>query len=314
MTNVDSFLEIPRLAVVIPCYNAAKWIAHAITSVLDQNCPNLLVVIVDDGSTDGSATCVRTFGDRVILETGPNRGACHARNLGMRLAAARGASHVLFLDADDWLEPGTLAGARDVAQQTGAEMVLSDMHIAHFDGGREERHFYNGRVAPETFFGGWLNGQYFNPSAILWKIDFVEAIGGWDESLSRTQDFDITLRAMFHAPVIVKNPEGSAIYAQRNITSISRSESRAATQSRIKVILGLLERSQGTPFEQFIPLLTAKLYTVTRTAFRTGQVDLGRQGVAALKQYGFSGHQGSRGHRILSSLVGLEAKVRLWGS
>jgi hypothetical protein len=257
---------------------------------------------------------VRTFGERVIIERGPNQGACHARNLGMRLAAARGASHVLFPDVDDWLEPGMLAAARDVAQRTGADMVLSDMHIVHFNGRREERYCYQGCITPETFFVGWLHGQYFNPSAILWKIAFVDAIGGWDESLSRTQDFDITLRAMFHAPVIMKNPEGSAIYAQRNITSISRSESRAATQSRIKVILGLLERSQGTPFEQFIPLLTAKLYTVTRTAFRAGQMDLGRQGMAALKQYGFSGHPGSRGHRILSSLVGLEAKVRLWGS
>lgn len=303
-----------RLSVVIPCYNAAEWIERTISSALGAGCSDLILVVVDDGSTDNSVEIVRHFGDRVLLKTGPNQGACHARNEGMVLARAAGATHVLFLDADDYLEGNVLAGAADVAARSGADLVLCNMHVEHMDGQREERSTYSGRIEPETFFVGWLNGDYFNPSSILWRIEFVESIGGWDESLARAQDLDITLRAMFHRPVIMKNDVGAAVYANVNTASISRSASRKATESRMKVILGLIEGAKGTSFEAFIPLLISKLYTITRTAFQTRQIDLGRRGVAAMHRLGFRENPGSRMHRIVSNLIGLETKVRLWGN
>ncbi|PZQ94855.1 MAG: hypothetical protein DI533_20965 [Cereibacter sphaeroides] len=260
---------LPRIAVVIPCYNSEAWIARTINSVLDQSYADRLVIVVDDGSRDASADRVRAF---------------------------------------------LLVGAAKVAAETGADIVLSDMHIVDAEGRRQARSVYSGSITPETFFEGWLNGLYFNPSSILWRIDFVQRIGGWDESLARAQDLDITLRAMFERPRVMKNDQGVAVYARINPASVSRSDSPRATESRMKVTLGLLAQAKGTAFEQYSPLLLAKLYTITRTAFQTGQTALGRRGVSELKNYGFQGNPGSRFHRLLSRLIGLEAKVKLWGN
>ena len=64
--------------------------------------PAVEVVVIDDGSTDNSLDVIKSFGDRIIWENGPNRGACVARNRGLALA---GGEYVQFLDADDILFP-----------------------------------------------------------------------------------------------------------------------------------------------------------------------------------------------------------------
>ena len=303
------------MAVVIPCYNAAEWIGRTLASVRDQGYPDLVLIVVDDGSTDGSVAAVQAFGAGVVVETGPNRGACHARNRGMQLAGEHGATHVVFLDADDHFEGDLLAGAAEAASRTGADMVLSHMHIQHYDGRREERFTYAGEtlIAPETFFEGWMRGAYFNPSAILWRMGFVTDIGGWDERLSRAQDLDITLRAMFHAPRIAKNDRGAAIHARVNAVSVSQNVSRRATESRMEALLGLIRRAPGTSFAALVPLLNGELYSISRTAFRTGQTDLGRRGLRELAAQGYRRHPGTLPHRIAAGLLGLERKVRLWG-
>ncbi|MCF1711096.1 glycosyltransferase [Tabrizicola sp. J26] len=303
-----------RLSVVIPCYNSQDWIGRAIQSALDAGCDDLILVVSDDGSTDGSAEAVRAFGDRVILLSGPNRGACHARNAGMEIAKAKGATHVLFLDADDYLEGDALAGAAEVAGRTGADIILSHNHIQFDDGRRLERRVYSGQVTPEDFFEGWMTGKHFAPVAVLLRIDFVEKMGGWDESLSRAQDTDLFLRMMFERPVIMMNDRGAAIYNMVNPGSVSRNVSPKSTEARIRVISRLLEKMKGTSFEPLMPLMLQRLYGVTRAAFQMKQTELGRKGVKVMAAYGYRKHPGTRSHSLLSSLIGLEAKVRLWGN
>jgi glycosyltransferase involved in cell wall biosynthesis len=304
---------LPRLAVVIPCYNAADWIAKTIASVLEQDYPDLVLIVCDDGSTDGSAEVVRGFGDRVILQSGPNRGACHARNQGTRIAREQGASYVLYLDADDYLEGPMLKGAGRVAADTGADIVLSHNHLQFSDGRREERFVFTGRVTPEAFFEAWMTGRHFAPVAVLMRTAFVEQVGGWDETLNRAQDTEFFLRSMFAAPLIMMNEEGAAIYTMVNPGSVSRNVSPRSTESRIRVMSSLLRRMPGTSFEQLMPLLQFRLYAITREAFRRKQVEMGRLGVREMAALGYRQHPGTRLHRALCSVIGLEAKVRIWG-
>lgn len=76
----------PLVSIIIPCYNAADYVGEAIESALAQTYSPTEVIVIDDGSTDGSLDLLRSFGDRIRWETGPNRGACTARTRGLALA------------------------------------------------------------------------------------------------------------------------------------------------------------------------------------------------------------------------------------
>ncbi len=74
------------ISILIPCFKAERWIAQAIESALAQTWPEKEVIVVDDGSTDGSLEVIKSFGDRIRWETGPNRGGNAARNRLLELA------------------------------------------------------------------------------------------------------------------------------------------------------------------------------------------------------------------------------------
>jgi glycosyltransferase involved in cell wall biosynthesis len=92
----------PTVSAVIPAFNAERWIAGAIESVLGQTFRDLECIVVDDGSTDGTSSIVRSYGPPVILLEQPNAGVSAARNAG--IIAARG-QFIAFLDADDVWRP-----------------------------------------------------------------------------------------------------------------------------------------------------------------------------------------------------------------
>ncbi|MEM9433438.1 MAG: glycosyltransferase [Pseudomonadota bacterium] len=298
--------------VTIPCHNAQDWLERAIVSVLEHKDPRVAILVCDDGSSDGSLEIARSFKDQIHLQHGPNRGACHARNLGLTFALEQGFEHVLFLDADDYLSDQMLSGAIDTARRTAADMVVSDMHVLRADGTLHLRNRYGGRIQPVEFFGGWMAGDYVNPSGILWRTGFLEQIGGWDESLARAQDFDITLRAMFHEPRLFKNPTGAAIHTQVNPNSITRNQSENSLRSRYRAVGGLLASAKGTAFDTFSPQLCQELYHIARAAFRAGHRPLGREILAKLAHENYDRHPGTRLHGLAARLLGLETKVRLW--
>ena len=91
---------------MVPCYNAARYLDEALASVWAQQVPNVDVVVVDDGSTDGSAAVAAEHGPAVTVLGQPNLGISAARNRG--IFAARG-ELIAFLDADDVWTPGSLA-------------------------------------------------------------------------------------------------------------------------------------------------------------------------------------------------------------
>ncbi|MEI4233977.1 glycosyltransferase family 2 protein [Roseovarius sp. D22-M7] len=306
-----------RLAVVIPCYNAAPWLERTINSVLAQIRPDtsdvdILIILADDGSTDDSVAVASGFGERVQILTGPNRGACHARNAGLAAAEQEGIDYIVFLDADDYYEGDPLISARRLATERKADMILSNMHMEYKDGTRKKRYRYSGQVEPETFFDGWTRGDVVNPAGILWRTDFVRGIGAWDESLARAQDREISLRAMFSRPLIWKNESGAGIYTRVNPNSITMNQSFPALESRYRTTRSMVERARGTSFAPSIPLLCREIYYVARAAFRTGETALGREALAFARNEGYRDHPGTLAHRLATSVLGLEWKIRLW--
>src|SRR5262249_4335435 len=113
----------PLVSILIPCFNAEHLVAQAIESALAQTWPAKEVIVVDDGSTDGSLKVIQRFDGFVRWETGPNRGGSAARNRLLELARGE---WLQFLDADDYLRPGKIAHQVEfLRQHPHAEVVCS---------------------------------------------------------------------------------------------------------------------------------------------------------------------------------------------
>ena len=133
MTGIYS----PLVSILIPCYNAEQWVGQAIESALAQTWRDKEVLVVDDGSTDGSLEIIRSHGDRIRFESGPNRGANVARN---RLLELSHGEWLQYLDADDYLLDDKISGQlASVPNRNSADVIFSPMTMEYWQDGRPVR-------------------------------------------------------------------------------------------------------------------------------------------------------------------------------
>lgn len=301
----------PDVTVALPCWNAERWVARAVESALAQPDVSVEVVAVDDGSTDGTLAALQAFGDRIRVETGPNRGAQVARNRGLALASA---DHVLFLDADDALDGRMLAGGLEAARAAGgADLILAPMLVRRTDGSESLVDVFSKASDDLALFDRWMDGNWVCPGAALWRTDFLRGIGGWDERARINQDGELVMRALLQRPVLARNEGGRCLYHVENLDSVSRKLSREKAVSYLEGLQRLAVMAEGTPFESRMRGVQAALYRLARLSFARGWPDLGRTALAEARLRGLRGHRGTRAHRAISSLLGLETKVRLTG-
>jgi len=179
-----------RVSVVVPCFNAARWIRDAIDSVLAQTYDDVELVVADDGSTDESPAVVRSYGGRLRYLRQENAGPSAARNLALRAATGE---YVALLDADDRFHPTKLARQLAAfAERPDAGAVYCGWRLV--DG--------EGIELPER---GWprtdgdlvdrlVLGNLFHPVAVVLRRAPVDAAGGFDERLPVNEDWDLFLR------------------------------------------------------------------------------------------------------------------------
>lgn len=158
----------PIVSIVIPCYNKVAYVAAAIESALSQTA-DCEVIVIDDGSTDGSLEAIRHFDGRIRWETGPNRGGSAARNRGLTLAEGR---FIQFLDADDILPADKVA--LQLARLAGAPVdtiALCPWSVLHDDGRIEapdtRRYWRDHADGLSLLLEMWTLGGFFPPHAWL---------------------------------------------------------------------------------------------------------------------------------------------------
>lgn len=111
----------PLVSVVIPCFNAEKWIGEAIDSVLGEELSDVEIVVVDDGSTDRSTEILESYGPSLIVIRQPNRGVVEARREGVRSSSGK---YIKFLDSDDLLHAGALRKLRPPLTSGPREIMI----------------------------------------------------------------------------------------------------------------------------------------------------------------------------------------------
>ena len=186
----------PRVTVVIPTYNRRDLVREAIASVTAQSYPDVEVIVVDDGSNDGTAEVVQQFaGVQYVYQS--NRGVSAARNGGVALARGE---LIAFLDSDDLWQPHKLT--HQVAlfdQHSDAEMCHTD-EIWIRNGMRVNPH-HKHRKAGGDIFARSLELCLVSPSSVMMRRALFERLGGFDETLPACEDYDLWLRISARLPV-----------------------------------------------------------------------------------------------------------------
>lgn len=215
------------VSVIIPCYNAERFLASTVQSVFEQTYSHVEIIVIDDGSTDSSAALIRSFDERVRAEFGPNQGASAARNRGTTLARGE---FVQYLDADDILAPHAIEQRVSALQAAKADIAYSDWEklIEVVPGAfrlgekiaTQLEHLDADPIAALLKF--WAP-----PAALTYRRNIVEKIGGWKEWLPIIQDARFLQDAGLLGGTFVHVPGIGAQYRVLLDVSLSRRSEKA---------------------------------------------------------------------------------------
>ena len=307
----------PVVSIVMAAFNAERWIGASLDSALAQTYPWIEIVVVNDGSTDGTGAVLERYqrerGIRVLTQ--PNRGQSAAANSG--LAAATG-HYIKFLDADDILDP------RAVAAQV-AHLTEKPRHVAYGQWGRFFNDPAEARFEPHP---GWHDSD----SPVDWLCEtwadtepmyqcalfmiprkLLERTGGWDERLTLINDFEFFTRLVLASSGIVFTPEARVHYRSSIPGSVSARKTRRAWESAClsthRAVDHLLAASNGPETRRVSSDILQKLVF----AFYPDHADLREILLERIKGLGGSTlpPDGGPGLKKLARLLGWRFAMRL---
>jgi glycosyltransferase involved in cell wall biosynthesis len=228
----------PLVSVIIPCFNAARWIEETLRSVLNQSWKEMEVLVIDDGSKDASVAIARAVNDpRIQVYTQPNQGASAARNHGLR--RARG-DYIQYLDADDLLSPNKLEAQVRRASTCDPRAVLT-CSWGRFVHAPEEARFVDQELwrdfSPTEFLREKLkHATMMHPAAWLVPRAVAESAGAWDETLSVDDDGEYFARIVLASAGVVFCPEPRVYYRSGLPGSLSHCKTERAWDSQLRAI------------------------------------------------------------------------------
>ncbi len=184
----------PRVSVIITTFNRRRFLKEALASVLAQDYRDKEIIVIDDGSTDGSRA--ETAGLPVRYVWKENAGISSARNAGLDIA--RG-DYIAFLDVDDLWKKKKLSVQMDVMERTGIPLTYTD-EIWMRNGERLNQKLRHRKYSGEIF-ERCLPLCIISPSSAVIHRGVIDAVGPFDESLPVCEDYDMWLRITSRYPV-----------------------------------------------------------------------------------------------------------------
>jgi glycosyltransferase involved in cell wall biosynthesis len=188
---------VPIVSAIIPTFDRWPMVKEAVESVLRQSCRDFELIVVDDGSADGTASKLTGSGFDLRLISQTRKGVSAARNLGVQ--SARG-KYVAFLDSDDLWQPRKLEIQLAYMEQH-PEIAICQTEEVWLRNGVRVNAKVKHRKPSGDIFARSLELCLVSPSAVMIRKDFFETMGGFDEDLPLCEDYDLWLRIAVQHPV-----------------------------------------------------------------------------------------------------------------
>ena len=212
------------ISIIVPAYNTASFIERTLSSIVEQDVPDIEVVIVDDGSTDDTLEVIETFftaGNstrlKKIIVSQVNSGVSAARNRGLSLASGK---YVLFLDFDDLLNVGVLRRFIEAAETTSADIVIGGYELANESGitlREVNSEWFSGTIAGETAAERILKSK-LRPwtASVLYRREFLISKDlKYQRGCNFGEDSEFTIKLVYRAETVACFPDTVYKYIQR---------------------------------------------------------------------------------------------------
>jgi glycosyltransferase involved in cell wall biosynthesis len=297
------------VSILIPCRNAERWIAQAIKSALAQTWREKEVIVIDDGSTDGSLEIIKSFSDRIRWENGPNQGANVARNRLLELA--RG-DWVQYLDADDYLLPDKVEQQMEFLEShPDTDVVFGPVTMEHWSEREVRRELL---PIPEPHDPWILLARWFLPQtgAILWRRRAIVDVGGWKPDQPCCQEHELYLRLLMAGKRFAYCEHNGAVYRHWSETSLWRGNVPEVHRRRLEIEQRLehflRERNELTPERHWA--INQARFEMARTAWQQDHAEASDiMKIIRRSQPDFipAGNAAPRHYRAVYRLVGFRA-------
>jgi glycosyltransferase involved in cell wall biosynthesis len=259
--------NIPLVSVIVPSYNYLRYIGQSLESVINQDYPNVEIIVVDDGSTDGSPEYLESLGAPIRVFHQKNQGVSVARNHG--IFESKG-EFIAFLDADDFWDSSKISKQMNLVLSTGVDLVYSSVNLVSPDGNK-----ILGAMQPR--FKGKC-GVYFRrypsravitlgTSNALFRKKLIIKSGIFDPMLSISADWDFFRRVCDYAIVdFIEEP--LTFYRQHHENMSNYSKSFASDTLRCVKKMVIDDYSHSSKMERYQLLLKTHLLVLK---YRLGQ-------------------------------------------
>jgi glycosyltransferase involved in cell wall biosynthesis len=275
----------PLVSIVIPCYNSQDFVKEAIESALDQTYSNIEVIVLNDGSTDRSLDIIKSFGDRIRIESNTNQGVQLTRNKGIELAKGE---YLKFLDSDDVLLSDCIATQvfqlSQLPNETKAiiygDVVWTDRQLQPI------ANYPSQPQPPEMDAVAAIMSHSPVTSCPIHKREYLLEVGGFDPFLITRHENNLHLRLVLAGVQFVYTP--CLVYKYRQYNDDRRLSKAAYTKIGVMYYFEVLEREKALIEEKTGQLLSAEVRsTLARDYWTYGRVVL-REGYPNEAQKYFS--------------------------
>lgn len=218
------------ISILMPVFNAEKWLSETISSVLSQTYTNWELIIVDDGSSDSSFAVAQSFAkkdSRIKVYKQENKGACAARNKAFELSNGE---FIQYLDADDLLSENKIELQLKALENAKDENAIANSSWIKFKKKVGDIQNQNLKQKVDKNYGepvnwlidSWLGGGHGQTNCWLVPRHLIGKAGNWHESLTVNQDGEFFCRVLLQASQIVFVEEAKVYYRMDNPNSISQ--------------------------------------------------------------------------------------------
>jgi len=187
----------PKVSIVIPTYNHARYLPYALDSVMNQSYANIEVLVIDDGSKDGTAELVKPYCSIINYVYKQNGGTPSALNLGLSLATGK---YICWLSADDMII-GEKVSKQVGLMESDPSLGFSYSSFVVIDANGNKQYDVNSPYFPDKqkMVTKLMEGCFINGSSVMMRSSALKVIGNFDESLPQAHDYDLWFRFLRHS-------------------------------------------------------------------------------------------------------------------